>query len=87
MAQMIRGTELDPRDRQRVLNTYVHRMTTEARQRWPEASQRMLRGGYRMPERTDAEWLANTFFLVRKRDGRLDERARYCETHHGALPQ
>ena len=80
-ARWVLGSELS-RDQQRaVLDRYIYRMTTEARQRWPEATRRMLRGDYRMPERSDAEWLAQTRFAVRA-DGALDERVRYCETSY-----
>lgn len=75
----ITGEELAPADRAHVLNAYVHRMTTEARQRWPDFAAFMLRNGYRMPARDDAEWLAMTRFAVRS-DGRLDSRVRRCET-------
>jgi len=74
------GTELAPADREHVLRAYVHRMTTEARQQWPDFAARMILDGYRMPERTDAQWLAATCFAVRKRDGRLDQRFKRCET-------
>lgn len=73
------GSELCAADRAHVLAAYVYRMTTEARQRWPDASAYMLRNGYRMPERSDAEWLQRTRFRVTKA-GRLDMRARHCET-------
>ena len=77
----VSGNKLHAADRKHVLAAYVYRMTTESRERWPDATRVMLRGHYRMPERTDAEWLANTMFSVRK-DGRLDGRVRHCETSH-----
>ncbi len=77
----IRGTELHAIDRNRVLDQYMHRMTVESCERWPDVAAYMRSNGYRMPTRTDAEWLKNTFFEVRK-DGRIDERFRHCETGH-----
>ena len=73
------GNELHPDDRKHVLAAYVHRMTTETRRRFPDFTRRMLDGGYRMPERSDTEWLAATEFVVRG-DGRLDARYKYCHT-------
>jgi len=73
----IYGNDLHPDDRAAVLDRYVYRMTVESVQRWPDVALYMHRSGYRMPARTDAEWLLNTRFAVR-RDGRLDRRARGC---------
>lgn len=74
-----RGTDLHPNDQRHVLDTYVHRMTVEARRRWPAHARRMIDGGYRMPPKTDALWLATTWFRVRG-DGRLDLRVKHCRT-------
>lgn len=73
------GTALHPDDKQHVLRAYVHRMTTETRAQFPDFTRYMLAGGYRMTERSDAQWLASTYFRVRT-DGRLDKRARHCRT-------
>jgi hypothetical protein len=74
------GNELHPEDRAHVLRSYVHRMTEENIRAYPEHARQMREGGYRMPIRTDAEWLANTEFRVRQ-DGRLDQRVRSCRTN------
>ena len=81
-----RGTELHPDDRREVLEAYLYRMTTEAQKRWPEIARTMRAGGYRMPERSDAEWLAATAFCVRK-DGRLHQGVRRCYTTHSPAPE
>lgn len=75
------GTELIPSARAHALRAFVHRMTAEARAQFPEFRDYMLANGYRMPERTDAEWLARTRFAVR-RDGQLDSRVRHCQTSY-----
>ena len=81
---MIVGTLLSPEDQAYVLNAYVHRMTDESIARFPDFARRMRAGGYRMPARTDAQWLASTYFAVRK-DARLDRRVSHCETKHGEV--
>lgn len=80
----ILGTALHPDDRRHVLAQFVHRMTFEMQARFPDFAIRMKRDGYRMPDRTDAEWLANTRFAVKK-NGRLDARFSRCETSHGEV--
>jgi hypothetical protein len=64
-----------PDDQRHVLAAYVHRYTREHVPAWAR------REPGRCPVRfaSDAEWLANTSFRVR-RDGRLDRRARFCES-------
>ncbi len=79
----LRGTELHPDDQRQVLSAFVHRLTTETRRRWPGFASKMIADGYRVPEQSDAEWLAATMFVVTK-GGRLDRRVRFCETrYHG----
>jgi hypothetical protein len=73
-----RGTELSAVDQRRVLAAYVHRFTGEHRPQWAN-DPRPDGAAYPVQFKDDADWLANTFFKVRA-DGRLDERARYCES-------
>ena len=75
--QELRGSELHPDDKRHVLASFIHRMTVETCRQWPEFAREMRARGYRMPDRTDSEWLESTFFRVRK-DGRLDRRVRHC---------
>lgn len=79
----ILGTELTTIDQQHVLSAFVHRMTTESRRQFPEFTRLMLSDGYRMPEKSDAQWLAETRFAVRA-DGRLDKRVKACCADHDA---
>jgi len=73
------GDYLHPDDKRRVLNSFVYRMTVEAQERWPKAARYMRQRGYRMPDRTDDEWLSCTYFRTTKA-GRLDNRCNYCRT-------
>lgn len=75
------GSELSPQDQGRVLAQFVHRMTTESKRQFPEFSRRMILGGYRMPERTDAQWLAETRFAT-DASGRLNQRVKNCQGTH-----
>jgi len=77
-----RGDKLPERLRNAVLRQYVYRMTVESIRANPDAAEHMRRGGYRMPIRTDAEWLGRTQFYVTRR-GELSARHRYCRTEHG----
>lgn len=79
--RQVNGLQLSATAQRQALDRFVYRMTQESIVRWPEAARQMKVGGYRMPIRTDAEWLAATLFWVRK-DGRLSNRHRYCETTH-----
>lgn len=72
---LVRGDRLSPQLQAQVLDRYVHRMTHEARRRWPAHAQRMLASGYRMPAQSDAEWLRAYYFEVTK-SGRLSHRRR-----------
>jgi len=75
------GTELHPDDRAEVLRRYSYRMTVETQRKYPAIARYMRNHGYKMGDRTDAEWLAATRFRVRK-DGRLDARQGHCETSY-----
>lgn len=75
------GSELSKQDQQKVLAAFVHRMTTEARRQWPEFARRMVSGGYRMPGRNDAQWLAETHFATDSL-GRLNDRVSNCQATH-----
>lgn len=75
----VTGDQLHADDRRAVLAQYLYRMTVEAQRQWPEVAHSMRENGWRMPDRTDAEWLAATQFHVR-RNGRLDARYSFCET-------
>jgi hypothetical protein len=74
------GTQLHPADREQVLRSYMYRMTIENVRRNPQATATMLKGGYRAGLVSDATWLANTRFAVRK-NGRLDQRSQHCESN------
>lgn len=70
------GSELCTEDQSYVLRAYVHRYTKEHVPGWATKA-----GGglYPVQFASDAEWLKNTRFRVRK-GGRLDERVRVCES-------
>jgi hypothetical protein len=73
-----RGDQLTAEDQKDVLAAYVHRHTREHRPAW---ANKLWNGKpYPVQFASDAEWLANTLFAVR-RNGRLDQRARSCESH------
>ena len=64
------GDVLHPEDRAYVLRAYVHRSTPE---------RNAPREGCPLQFASDADWLANTTFKVRK-NGRLDRRVKSCES-------
>jgi len=74
-----RGTELCATDQRHVLRSYVHRFTADHTPQW---ARKLGPNGEPSPVQfsSDQDWLENTFFRVRK-DGRLDSRARSCESH------
>lgn len=74
------GDRLHPADRAHVLDAYPYRMTAESCRRWPAIADLMRRGGFRLPIISDEEWLRTTEFRIRK-DGRLDQRSKYCHSH------
>lgn len=78
----LRGNQLHPDDRKHVLAAFIYRQTFE-NQRANQAD--VKRAGSRLPLITDEQWLRITEFPVRK-DGRLDSRVHYCETHHFEIP-
>jgi hypothetical protein len=73
---MKRGTELTREDQRHVLSAFVHRFTGDHKPAW---SNKEWKDGKPYPVQfaSDAEWLANTDFAVRK-DGRLDQRVKFC---------
>ena len=75
------GTQLAPAVQARALAAYPYRMTHESIRRWPGIADHMRQGGYRMSIISDQEWLASTWFTVRK-DGNLSARSHYCEHDH-----
>lgn len=73
------GSGLHPDDKKHVLAAYVHRFTKEHRPQWARRT-RPDGDDYAVQFASDAEWLANTFFVVRK-DGRLNHAVNRCESH------
>jgi hypothetical protein len=70
------GSELCAEDQKRVLSEYVHRFTRDHKPKW--AADEWKDGKpYPVQFASDADWLANSWFAVRK-DGRLDERKHSC---------
>lgn len=65
------GTQLTQADQRHVLAAFVHRYTGTHRPQWASGAP------YREHFLDDADWLANTRFVVRS-DGRLDRRSRHC---------
>lgn len=79
MANAVYGTELNANDQAYVLNAYIHRYTAEHKPDWantlkPDGTP------YKPQFASDADWLANTKFYVRK-DDRLSNAFSYCESH------
>ena len=56
-------------------------MTTEAQRQNPEFATYMKRGGWRMQEQTDAQWLRTTYFMTNI-NGSLDRRVNHCYNTH-----
>lgn len=79
------GSELCAEDQAEVLRAYVHRYTGDHKPRWAQPKEDVpgiVKWGasekpYPLQFASDAEWLANTRFAVRK-NGRLDRRAKHC---------
>lgn len=74
--RLVSGSMLCAEDRRHVLNAYVHRYTGTHTPDWarclrPDGSE------YPVQFADDADWLANTRFVVRK-NGRLDGRYKEC---------
>lgn len=71
-----RGTHLCADDRAYVLSSYVNRYTGQHRPAW---ARKEWKDGKPYPLQfvNDLEWLANTWFAVRK-NGRLDRRHNQC---------
>jgi len=72
------GIDLCEEDRNYVLRAYVNRYT---RSHVPAWAKREWRDGRPYPVQfaSDADWLANTTFVIRQ-NGRLDRRCKYCES-------
>ena len=68
-----RGAYLTQGDQRHVLAAYVHRYTKSHVPNWARGT------NYRPQFASDIDWLANTWFAVRK-DGRLDQRYRACHS-------
>jgi hypothetical protein len=73
------GTELHPDDQRHVLAAFVHRYTGDHKPQWA-GDPRPNGKPCPVQFKDDQDWLANTRFGVRK-DGRLDQRARYCTSN------
>ncbi len=73
------GTSLCRSDRMYVFVAYVHRFTNEHRPRWASVP-RPNGEPYPVQFASDADWLRHTLFHVKK-DGSLDRRFAYCESH------
>lgn len=69
---LIRGTCLIEVDQTNVLNQYIHRYTKDHKPSWVTWQSVQFE--------SDQDWLENTFFKVTKQ-GRLDKRVKYCESH------
>ena len=67
-----RGIALCPEDREHALRAYVNRYTGSHKPAWARPSDPVQ-------FTDDKDWLANTFFAVR-RDGRLNLAYRFCES-------
>lgn len=70
------GDKLSAKDQQHVLSAYVHRFTMEHTPAW---AMNAIKGNcYYAPQyRSDAEWLANSTFVIKK-NGSLDQRVHSC---------
>lgn len=73
----IRGDQLNAACKKEALNAFVYRMTEESVERWPKVRRMMETGGWRMPIKTDAEWLAEHAFRVTKA-GALARNNKHC---------
>jgi hypothetical protein len=75
----VRGNDLSPAAQEEAKRRFVYRWTIEN-----EAQARRAHGRRcpTIPLISDAEWLRRTGFAVTK-DGRLDNRVRFCHTHTG----
>jgi hypothetical protein len=70
------GTDLNPTTRTRVLQLFQFRPV--------EGNPNNRHTQTRVRYATDAEWLADTLFAVRK-DGNLDLRSNYCRTRYTGM--
>ena len=71
---LVVGSKLSRKAQAECKARFVHRFTREHRPKWARNT------AYKPQFADDADWLENTFFLVTK-NGELDKRAHYCESH------
>ena len=74
----IPGNQLSAIDQQTVLRSYNHRYTGDHKPDWSYKS-RPDGSPYPVQFASDADWLANTLFVVTD-SGRLDERVTHCQS-------
>lgn len=73
--KQLNGAELSDANKHRALNRYVHRWTRDHKPKWVHDAKATP-----VQFASDADWLANTRFWVRK-DGKLAERPSHCESN------
>ncbi len=73
----VTGLKLSAEDRRYVLASYVHRFTGDNVPDWARKPDGSI---YPLQFKNDADWLANTLFLVRK-DGTLSKRIKNCKSN------
>lgn len=71
------GWELSPDDQRRVKAAFVHRYTGDHIPKWAVNAPDLI---YPVQFKDDNDWLAHTFFAVRK-DGSWNPRVSTCEAH------
>ena len=69
----IKGSQLSPSEKRKVLAAYVHRYTMDHVPQWVRNSE----VSYPVQFHSDADWLENTYFKVTL-NGNLDRRAKSC---------
>lgn len=72
--KQVKGSELSEAQRHHALNRFVHRYTRDHRPKWVTDTKVTP-----VQFASDADWLANTLFFVRK-DGKLSELHQRCES-------
>ena len=72
------GAELSLADQRQVLAMYPHRFTQQHRPDWAKTA-RPNGQPYKPHFTDDSDWLAHTLFVTTK-SGRLDKRARHCQS-------
>lgn len=79
------GHELSPVTQREALARFVHRYTAEHVPAWARKKTVAFPNGAPLQFATDAEWLRNTQFAVKK-NGTLDKRVNHCETGEPTWP-